>query len=155
DDLAKLEALIQDDLAGHNAASRRGAISLLANDLAGAGVYYAKAAELAKIPEDRIHAVISRAKTLMTMESQDDALRLLLSQLKPALPPAAAAGLLKALSQTFGKCGEPYISAALLAKAAQLLPADRETRFRAAHLPKVWDRALSRMAAAAGGKSGF
>jgi pyrimidine deaminase RibD-like protein len=132
DDLAKLEALIPDDLAGHDAAMRRGAISLLANDLAGACGYYAKAAELAKVPESRIRAVVSQANILMKIESQGEALRLLLSQLKPDLPPAAAAILLKALSQTFGKCGEPYMSAALLAKAAQLIPADGETRFRAA-----------------------
>ncbi len=132
EDLANLEAIIQDETAGSDAAMRCGAISLLANDLASACNYYAKAAECAKLPASRIRAIVSQAKTLMTMESRSEALDLLLSHLKPDLPVGETAILLEALSHTFGKSGEAYMSAALLAKAAQLLPADRVTRFSAA-----------------------
>src|SRR5205814_733605 len=74
---------------------------------------------------------------------------------KPDLPPAAAAILLKALSQTFGKCAALKRVSRSAGSSCAAFASKAALMYGSPHLPKVWDRALSRPAAAAGGKAGF
>lgn len=129
----EITSLLQDDVVGDYAASKLAYLSLLAHDLKGASDFFAKATSLAKSPERRIGWVVEHARVLLNQEAENEALALLLTHLKGDYSPQSKSTLFKTLSSIFEKRGEKPMSVALLARAAQLGPLDRTTRFSAAY----------------------
>jgi pyrimidine deaminase RibD-like protein len=133
DNLSELEDLVQNDDVGDFAASRLGFLALLAHDLKGAADSFAKTVSLTKSPERKVFWVVEHAHTLLKQEYSLDGMRLLFSHLREDYSREGKAMLLKTLSTFFESRNEKYVSAALLARAAQLVPADNTIRFGAAY----------------------
>jgi tetratricopeptide (TPR) repeat protein len=133
DCLSELETLIEDSTVGDFAAGKVAGLFALANDLDQAAAYYAKAAAITKVPERKAKYICKQAKTLLKCDKSNEAVFVLIENLRGGLPPTERASLFRSLSEILAKRNDKYLSVALLTRAAQLVPSDQSTRFNAAY----------------------
>jgi pyrimidine deaminase RibD-like protein/tetratricopeptide (TPR) repeat protein len=129
----ELKQLCDDPDAGDFASGTLGSIAMLANDYTTAIERFKMAAAKAGGPEGAASWLSNLADTYRKIGELDEARRTVLEALGKSIGDSTRAGLLTKLGEIYGDMRLPLLRAALLSRAAQLMPADATKRFDAAY----------------------